>query len=511
LREEELRFLLSPLTPSSIPPARVSAYAVRAASLSYDVETGLYTFRDLCCQHTPSSAAHQSSSKANCAALEAFHLYWCPELQSIVDKTNKSIVLGRDIQKTLVKVTCATPIHSDFLMRHLRSAYPSLISETDLELDKRFGKIVLKESIPVLRQPVLRYQCNLCQGWFPNIARHRHNVKEAHHNQHPHGQISDTSPTRYFVLPLKAGGTSASKCFQASLKVILDPDFVPHTEENYSDLCQTIPTASSSSEPSPSISNLIIPVYVHQLGWIKYLHLVKGSPKTFLEVKNLAVRSSKHRRGLFKDGTPGFLIEDFLLVLPGLIKQYFAQAELRISTAHGSVREFVTDGAKGSFRSLSNRTLEEYSAVVTNSIAFALRWVSLQREDSMKVQCFTDIGCEPRWKADQLKLSTSFLDQLLANSHNGQDEQLEYIHRFLVFAFTSAFSDGEPIDSIIEQTVLFASFNPTEGWRDASVVINGPLKALQYASRVVSVHCAFLGGTSSTYAPLIKTKETPPL
>ena len=110
-----------------------------------------------------------------------------------------------------------------------------------------------------------------------------------------------------------------------------------------------------------------------------------------------------------------------------------------------------------------------------------------------------------------MKISMSFLDQLLTNPPSQDDQNdkgeyslaLEYIHRFLVFAFASTFSDGEPVDSIIEQITLLTSFNPTEGWRDASAIINGVLKALQHVSRVVSVHSAFLGGTSSTYVPLI--------
>ena len=121
----------------------------------------------------------------------------------------------------------------------------------------------------------------------------------------------------------------------------------------------------------------------------------------------------------------------------------------------------------------------------------------------MKVQQFTVLGCEPIWKANQLKVSMSFLDQLLTNPPSQNDEDayslvLEYIHRFLVFAFASSFSensDGGSVDSIIEQIILSTSFNlnPTEGWRAASAVINGVLKVPQYASCIVSVHSAFLG------------------
>ena len=333
--------LLSPATSTFTQPARVSAYSHRAASLHYDSKTTMYAFHGLRCQHTAPSVARQSGSKEkNCAALEAFHLCWCPELQSIVDTTTKSIVLGRDIQSTLAKVTHATSIDLESLIRHLLDAYSINTNETDVELKNRFEEIVLKELIPVLDQPVCRYQCNLCEKWFASIPRHRHDVKSGKYKPHSQGPISNTTTPRYFILPLKAGGTSASMLFQKSLKVILAPNFIPgpHSEQKCSDLPQSIPTASSPLEHFMPIPNLIIPVYVHQLGWLRYLHRVKDSPQTFLEFKKLATR----RRLFVEDGTAGSAVEDFLLVLPSLVKQYFTQAELRVSTAHSSVRELVT-------------------------------------------------------------------------------------------------------------------------------------------------------------------------
>ena len=277
----------------------------------------MYAFRGLCCQHTTSSIAHQPGSKEkNCTALEAFNLCWCPELQSIVDTTTKSIILGRDIQSTLDKVTHSTSIDPESLLCHLLDAYSININETDMELKNRFEKIALKELIPFLDQPVRRYECNLCKKWVPNIARHRHDVKSGKCKSHSEGLISNTT-LRYFILPLKAGGTSASIVFQKSLKVILAPNFIPdpHSEQKFSDLPQNhdILTVSSESplEHLTPISNLIIPVHVHQLGWLTYLHRVKDSPQAFLKVRNLATRTK-----LFaEDCTAGSVVEKFLLIL----------------------------------------------------------------------------------------------------------------------------------------------------------------------------------------------------
>jgi hypothetical protein len=339
LKEEQLRFLLSPLASTSAPFKKVSVYSDRATSLCYDPERALYTFRGFSCQHTTSSVAQSGSRVESCAALEAFILYWCPQLGSIVDIANKSVILGRDVKTTLAKVTRATSIDLETLICHLCSAYPINTLESDRELEERFAKITLEESVPFLDPPVLRYQCNRCQRWVPYIARHRYDVKIGRFKGHSQDPISDSTAPQYFVLPLKSTGNSAGVALQRSLKVILAPGFIHDSDSKQKDstLLQNFPAASS-----PPILDLIIPAYVHQLRWLEHLHRVKDSPKTFLEVKNLATRASKRTRGLFKDGTPGFVIEDFLLMLPGLVKEYFIQAESRISSAHSSVRELVT-------------------------------------------------------------------------------------------------------------------------------------------------------------------------
>jgi len=140
-----------------------------------------------------------------------------------------------------------------------------------------------------------------------------------------------------------------------------------------------------------------------------------------------------------------------------------------------------------------------------STLAFSLRWLSLQRQGQEKVSHFTEMGWKPKWVGDQLKLSTDFLDALLAHPDDKSDEDeydnliMEYIHKFFVASFSTPFIDGSGIGSIVEQTVMLASFSSTNGWQRASRIISGPLKAWQNVSRVVSIHCAFLGGLLPRY------------
>ncbi len=142
--------------------------------------------------------------------------------------------------------------------------------------------------------------------------------------------------------------------------------------------------------------------------------------------------------------------------------------------------------------------------VIRNVFAFVLRWLCLQRQEHAKVDHFTRMGWKPKWVGNQLEISTIFLDALLARPDDRCEKEyhnlvMEYIHQFLIASFGTPFITGHGIGSILEQTLMLASFSSTQGWQRASRIVNGPLKAWQNVSRVVSIHSAFLGGISSVY------------
>ena len=114
---------------------------------------------------------------------------------------------------------------------------------------------------------------------------------------------------------------------------------------------------------------------------------------------------------------------------------------------------------------------------------------------------------EPKWKGGQLEICNAVLDKLSSGLPNDKEKDerqssaLHLVHRFLVYAFTTPFSDKGPVDSIIEQTILLASFSRTNGWQTGSAIINEQLKAWQYISRTTFIHCAFLNDLSAPYTP----------
>jgi len=307
---------------SSRKTTRVSPFLKHTASLEYDPVTSLYSLSGRACQHT---------GDQTCVALEAMRLHWCSELQSVIDTMQRSIVPARCLPAFLRKTTEGTPVDPECLVRHLRDAYRLDTSETDEDLKLRFRSLLLTRSIPFLDKPVLRYQCSLCFDWFPRIVRHRYDVKIGRFPAHPGGVIKG-SPERHFILPLKSG-TGAPLALQKSLKVMLTPRFTPHTEPNPSHLPE-----------APALRHLTIPSYVDSLCWSEQLKDSKESLLTFLEIKSLAsghMTSKKQRRQWAEKGS---LVEEFLLFLPQFVYEYLKGAELRISSAHCSVRELVTAG-----------------------------------------------------------------------------------------------------------------------------------------------------------------------
>ncbi|KAF8869469.1 hypothetical protein BD779DRAFT_1682084 [Infundibulicybe gibba] len=528
LTEEQVTSLLLPH--HSIKPTRVSPYLKQTASLSYNPVTKLYLLNGRSCQHTG------NQSTQSCVALEALNLRWCLELQSIIDTAQKSIVISRCLPAFLEQITNTTLVNAECLILHLCDVYNINTSETEDDLKSRFKGLLLTESIPHLSQPVLRYQCNLCHEWFPRIARHRYDVlKTDRFPLHPAGEILENDKSkRHFILPLQSG-TGATLILQKSLKVMLVVGFISPTNLNQEHAPHGLETSCLEESPAASLT---VPAYVDSLCWLEQLEKAKESPLTFLEIQSLAcgARISK-KTWISLEGSPLLPVEDFLFSLPCFVREYLKGAEWRISSMHCGVRGLVTArwvqlflppklaakynhlSTKGAFRALSNHTLDEYGLVVRSVIAFCLRWLALQRHEPEKVVHFTQMGWEPKWIGNQLGISTGFLDTLLSHSGNNksnnadQDEYhnlvMEYIHKFLVSSFSTAFTDGGGIGSIVEQTIMLNSFSSVHGWQRASRICNGPLKAWQNISRSVSIHCAILGGMSSKYERIFGDKQAP--
>ena len=326
LTEEQVMSLLLPPSCSLTKSTRVSPFLKCTASLKYDPVTSLYSLNGRGCQHT---------GDQTCAALEAFRLHWCSELQSLIDTMQKSIIPARCLPAFLKKTMEGTSVDPECLVRHLCDVYHLDTSETDEDLKLRFKSLLLTKSIPFLDPPVLRYKCSLCFDWFPNIVKHRHHIKIGRFGTHPVGNIEAVTE-RYFILPLHSG-TGAPLVLQKSLKVMLATDFTPHTDPNPSHL----PEAHCDASP---LQQLTVPFYIDSLCWSEQLEKSKESPLTFLEIKSLASGHMISKKKRQQWAEKGSLVEEFLFSLPQFVREYLKGAEWRISSAHCSVIELVTAG-----------------------------------------------------------------------------------------------------------------------------------------------------------------------
>ena len=331
LTNEELTCLLSP------PSSTVSRFIKRASSFLFDPSRNTFIFQGQACLHTvTSSSLYETSKGGYCAVLAAFSLRWCPDLSLIIDTAEKTVVLSNELRKILAQTTekmSSATINTDRLLDHLSMVYPINISETHEDIVKRFKKLQLKEPIFGLDEPVVRVQCNQCKDWFPSISKHRHRVKRGEFKDHPKAVIC--AGERYFILPLKKGGTMY---LQKTLQVSMNAQYIPNKSALSEDNPPAQATSLFSSDMIPRSRYLVVPAFVSYLGWHTYLSQVKGSPETFLEFHNLAALHSKHKRW---SSSMGKEVEFFLALVPGVVLEYLTQAEVRIASSHSSVRKLA--------------------------------------------------------------------------------------------------------------------------------------------------------------------------
>ncbi len=157
---------------------------------------------------------------------------------------------------------------------------------------------------------------------------------------------------------------------------------------------------------------------------------------------------------------------------------------------------------KGTFSLLADTTVGVYQVPATQALTFALRYALLDRERSERLDKFELMQLGPIWKCEQSKLVFLFLETLLTAEDDLSDESIwEFIHAFLVQAFTSPLCLDKPVDSIIEQGILFSAFSKHHGWAKASAIINGHLKFWQFIKRCITIHAGFLGSLVTPYSP----------
>ncbi|TEB22806.1 hypothetical protein FA13DRAFT_1798521 [Coprinellus micaceus] len=487
------------LFPTSHSPRPISAFSQRLSALNHNAKTGLYTFNNTGCQHGISEARGAS---INCAILDAFQLRWSTDLESFVDIARKTILLPRRLRAFIVQWTESTAHDPDAIVQHLLDAYPLKEDETDEDLRQRFATLNLKSPITYLPDPVLHHQCPICMEWVCRLPNH-------HHRKHQGQDSSSALSSEYFLLPLGPGG-GGDLHTQRSLKVRVVANSAPAP--------QGFPEPGMANTAPNQIQALSIPVYVHTLGWSNYLQSCGEDLQSVLLLVSLVRKGSGW---LYLSDSPACsppastaldAIENFLPFASRQLQEYLSQANGRIQSSHISVRELVTHGGKGMFRQVQPATRVEYASFPLQIIALALRWVVGKREKHSSIRHLADKGWSLGWKGDQQSQCEKLVEKVIpifgqndkdsrAAWDQCKDTTLAFLHGFFSVAFTEEITNASSVHSMVDQALLFSSFSPASGWRLPQEIINGPLKSLQYLSRAVLAHCAYLGGLSSEWKP----------
>lgn len=481
---------------------RSSVFDQRLTSLLLSKESDEFKYNGALCAHKPSEKS--GSGLGACVVLEALHLRWCRELGTLIDMTANSVVLGTTLKEFLQERD--STVNPDKILKHINDFFD--LSETLEALQARIHGLVVQQPIEGLAEPVVRFKCNICGKWFGSIPKHRNRTKD---DPKHFGKIDyDIKPQ--WCIPLFKPGGKQSLMVQNSQFVPLDPKYKLRTEDSEPPPSDTIDSASILTPPSSFPKSLTIPAYVHRLGWDRYLSRIESDPTIFLSFHDLA---SRPRKKLKTSSSPHFKLESFLRRLPNAVIDYLSHAIMRIREAHQGTLSLVTEGydcfscssntanrifsTNGTFSLLTDMSLGTYQVPATQALTFALRYGLLDRQ---QLEEFKLMQLGPIWKGEQSELVSGFLETLLTPDEDLSEEAIwKFIHVFLVQAFTSPLNLDEPIDSILEQGILFAAFSKYHGWTRASSIINGHLKFWQFIKRCVSIHAGFLGSLVTPYSP----------
>ncbi|KAH6905706.1 hypothetical protein BKA70DRAFT_1430578 [Coprinopsis sp. MPI-PUGE-AT-0042] len=487
--DDILRQLLFPNTPSL--QSGLSALANRLSDLHYAPKTGVYSFDNATCKHkTPSL----SKRRSDCPVVVALLLSWSTELQMFVDTTLQTIVRPQTLLSLLAQATERTQHNPSVLLSHLLDAYPLNMDETISELSERMDSLVLNGPIDHLDDPVLHRLCEICRRWV------RGTQFSSHRNRHHSGAPPGGPPSfQLFIFPLRPQG-GGDLHYQRSIKV--------KVSSNRRTPQKQLETNTVQSHQHPIRSLLQpVPVYPHMLGWQSYLASHGDDLESVLLLLSLAKRKSPWQ----PNADPALdALERFLGFLSKVVQEYLHQADQRLESSHDSVRELVTYGGKGKFRSIRPQSREEYSAFPHRVISLALRWVMGSHVKDTTVEQLKRRGWKLLWKGNQLGECEKFAKKLVpifskgkkmseSAWHTFKGETLALIHHFFVTLFTEEFPDASPVGSIMEQALILSSFSTSSGWSPSQQVINRTLKCIQYLSRSVLVHSAYLGGFSSAW------------
>ncbi|KAJ3531720.1 hypothetical protein NMY22_g8034 [Coprinellus aureogranulatus] len=503
LSTEELeRLLFGAKQPETdLPP-----FIQEMSALSYNSTGKVFNFKGKTCTH---DLVDDASDSPYCALMDAFRLeLFGDRPRFCIDRNRKIMLMTGGLHKMFkhaVKITKSTILKADVMLEHIRRAY-QLSDETPEQVRERFRAITLKAPLDSLSPPAIHTQCPECENWVINVHVH-------HSKKHREVKRKNSPDRAWFILPLGKGSGCSKKSYFHSVMLK-----VSSTKLQSQDVLDTPAVDHTEDEDNPPRTRTI-PSYVTYLAWPLYLNAVIKEVPIFLSAQALAESHSKRWCAPLRAGSNSrsayktiAAVESSLPHLQEAVVKYLALADCRLLSSHDSVRKLVTQGQKGLFRSIGVQTRLNYARFCMRAIRLALRWVAGVNENHPVIQQLLNGKWLPNWKGNQKEKSEGFLEHIVetfgkkrkkdewpAVLDTFQDKSLGFIHQFFISAFTERFDTGKPVNSILEQIVLFYSFSEYAGWRPGHLTIGGSLIQLQYLSRSVLVHCAYLGGYESLW------------
>jgi hypothetical protein len=336
--------LLPPPTPFIRSPGSKRGHEILLAQV--DTRSDIYEWNNgrHRCHHAdvdvPSSACIDSS----CAVLSYFDgMYFCPLLSAIMCPVHHHLVLLSDLQAHLKK-------HHKFVMRlighmldsligHLQITFSLSFATTPRDLFEKVSNIRLSSPVPGLSKPELCVQCPSCNLWFkseddkmPWQCIRAHWGNKVHDRcvtwkqNRPRDSVKLSLP-RHYASPLFNPADSRF----SNLRVVFVSGYLPASIQAPS---------ITPNEPATQSSSVESPHYLNEFGWIPYVDGLNAEPSELLQL--IALPSSR-MVAQWPEDSEGFHVEEGLTVLHEFFRLYLQDANTRVNSCHGTVRDALVE------------------------------------------------------------------------------------------------------------------------------------------------------------------------
>jgi hypothetical protein len=271
-------------------------------------------------------------------------MYYCPLLSSVLCPVHRQLIL-------LVDLPAHIKLHHKFVMRMIGRILPSLIGHigrtfkissmtTPRGLFEKLSTVRLSSPVPGLSDPELCIQCPICTQWFKSDHQRPYQCIRAHWNSNR--SYNSRCQTWYKTLSGKPV-PSLPRHYASTLFNPLDSRFTPLRvvfTTGYLPAHVTPSNTTSAERPTES-SNIESPQYLDNFGWIPYLDSLNAEPSDLLQL--IAIPSNR-MVAQWPEESEGFCVEEGLIVLHKFFRLYLKDANTRVNSCHGTVRDALVEG-----------------------------------------------------------------------------------------------------------------------------------------------------------------------